>query len=84
MIIGNSRVCDEYIGRCRNVFDDDADDVRGEMEAAMDRVLPKYGYSSDIGRVMIVVGHSELAYRFGFGPSLVKAGVKSFHLTLEL
>lgn len=27
------------------------------MEAAMNRVLPKNGYSSDIGRVVSVVGH---------------------------
>jgi hypothetical protein len=78
VIIGNICVCDEYIGRCRNSFDNDADNVGGEMEAAMDRVLPKYGYSSDVGRVVSVVGHSELAYRFGFaGWIQVKRSIKS-------
>jgi len=66
VIVGDGCVGDEYIGRCRDCFDNGANDVRDEMEAATDRVLPKYGYGSDIGRVVSVVGHSELAYRLGW------------------
>jgi hypothetical protein len=64
VVLGNGCVRDEDIGRRWESFDNSADNVGDEMETAMDRVLPKNGYSGDIDRVVGIVGHSSLALPF--------------------